>query len=155
MIEELAVSKVLAKYVRGVDARNGKAVSSLFITDSITELFENHNGERVKIGELQGSAEVEHAFGTIMSSHPKGGWSHHTTMDHIIDVNGDHATINAQFIVYQVQANKKTVDSSVSSGGTITPKESGYYHVDLKKIENNWKISHHRVILDFLESPSI
>jgi hypothetical protein len=34
----------------------------------------------------------------MMKPHPSRGWSHHTTHDHIIDVNGDDATLDAQFV---------------------------------------------------------
>lgn len=153
MVEEMIVSEVLARYVRAVDRRDGKAVASLFTEDSLTEMFENFNGEHVKWGELKGSSQVEYAFGTLMLPHPKGGWSHHTTMDHIVKIEGDQAHLNAQFIMFLVRANEQPADPSVPRGGTITPRESGYYDVDLKKINDEWKIVHHRVIIDFQVGP--
>ena len=151
MIDELAIRKVLAIYVRCNDTRDGVRMGTLFTTDSLTEIFVNHDGEKVKVAELQGSIGVVQAFGTLMQPHPRGGWSHHVTADHIIDVDGNHATLNAQFIMFRVRANEQT-DLSKPGDGTIAPEESGYYDADLKKINGEWKFTHHRVILDFLPS---
>jgi hypothetical protein len=38
------------------------------------------------------------AVSQMMKPHPSRGWSHHPTHDHIIDVNGDDATLDAQFV---------------------------------------------------------
>jgi hypothetical protein len=154
VIDELAISKVLARYVRCADIRDGVAVAKLFTTDSLTEIFENYDGKRAKVAELQGSIGVEQAFGTLMQPHPKGGWSHHVTADHIIDIDGDHATLNAQFIMFRIRANEQT-DPLKPRSGKITPEESGYYDADLQKINGEWKFTHHRVIMDFLPSPEL
>jgi hypothetical protein len=36
MIDELAISRVLAKYVRCADARDGAAMDALFVTDAFS-----------------------------------------------------------------------------------------------------------------------
>src|SRR6202051_1560338 len=43
----------------------------------------------------------------MMQPHPAHGWSHHTTHDHIIEVDGDNATIDAQFVVFEVRGKER------------------------------------------------
>jgi hypothetical protein len=46
----------------------------------------------------------------MMKPHPKNGWSHHTTQDTIIEVNGDAATLDAQFVVFSAVGGEKPED---------------------------------------------
>ena len=107
MSEERAVQQVLAKYVRGVDTRDGAAVAAVFTEDGRVEISYNNSGKREPLGELVGRETIAAAVSQMMKPHPARGWSHHTTHDHIIDVNGDDATLDAQFVVFEVRGKER------------------------------------------------
>ena len=95
MSEERAVQQVLAKYVRGADMRDGAAVAAQFTELGRVEISYNNSGRSEPVGELVGQKAIAAAVSQMMRPHPAHGWSHHTTHDHIIEVDGDIATIDA------------------------------------------------------------
>ncbi|WP_243788948.1 nuclear transport factor 2 family protein [Saccharopolyspora gloriosae] len=106
MSEQRRVQEVLARYVRATDQRNGKAQGALFTADATVQIYAKTGPDGYeKVGEpVRGGAGVEYAVNNFMAPHPEGGSSHHTTSDHIIEIDGDHAHLNAQFIVFEVRA---------------------------------------------------
>jgi hypothetical protein len=54
MSEERAVQQVLARYVRGTDARDGAAVAAVFTEDGRVEVSYNNSGKLEPLGELVG-----------------------------------------------------------------------------------------------------
>jgi SnoaL-like domain len=154
MSDERKVSEVLARYVRTTDQRDGKAQGALFTDEAVVQIYTKTGRDSYEpLGlPLIGGAGVEYAVTNFMSPHPEGGSSHHTTFDHIIDVDGDRARLNAQFIVYKVQAFARPPEgwpTAVSGAqGTVGPIESGYYDIDLRRVDGEWKIVKHSVLLD-------
>ncbi|KOV52590.1 MULTISPECIES: nuclear transport factor 2 family protein [Streptomyces] len=153
MSDERRVQEVLARYVRATDRRDGKAQGALFTDDAVVQIFVRTGSDYEPFGEpLIGGAGVEYAVTHLMASHPEGGSSHHTTSDHIIEVNGDSARLSAQFVVFAVQASPRPVHGwpagAFGAQGTVRPVESGYYETDLRRIGSEWKIVNHRVLMD-------
>ena len=81
MTDERAVQQVLAKYVRGADARDGASVAAQFAPNGRVEILYNHAGKLESIGELVGQEAIASAVSNMMQPHPPQGWSHHTTHD--------------------------------------------------------------------------
>jgi hypothetical protein len=154
MSDERRVQDVMARYVRATDRRDGKTQGALFTDDAVVQIYAKSGPDSYEPfgGPLIGGTGVEYAVTKFMSAHPEGGSSHHTTFDHIIDVDGDRAHLNAQFIVYQVQASARPADgwTTGESGvqGAIRPIESGYYDTDLRRVDGEWKIVKHSVLMD-------
>ncbi|MEV5177329.1 nuclear transport factor 2 family protein [Streptomyces flaveolus] len=154
MSNERKVQEVLARYVRATDARDGRAQGALFTDDAVVQIrTKNGQGVYEPFGEpLIGGAAVQHAVENFMEPHPAGGSSHHTTSDHIIEVDGDTAHLNAQFIVFRVRARLRPetgwpVDA-FGAQGTVEPIESGYYDTHLRRVGGEWKIVRHEVLMD-------
>src|ERR1700679_4228444 len=116
MSEERAVQQVLAKYVRGVDTRDGAAVAALFTDTGRVEISYNNLGKLEPLGELFGRDAIAAAMSQMMKPHPARGWSHHTTHDHIVDVNGDEATLDAQFVVFEVRGKERAAAGGAEGG---------------------------------------
>jgi hypothetical protein len=154
MSHERKVREVLSKYVRAADSRDGKAQGALFTDDATVEIcVKVGQGQYEKLGEpLIGGAGVAFATDNFMARHPDGGSSHHTTSDHLIEVDGDRAHMNAQFVVFETRAAVRPAGGwpAEASGaqGTVRPIESGYYDTDLRLIDGQWKITGHRVLMD-------
>ncbi|MEU3985589.1 nuclear transport factor 2 family protein [Streptomyces sp. NPDC026672] len=154
MSDERRVQEVLARYVRATDRRDGKAQGALFTDDAVVQIhIKTGPGTHEPFGEpLIGGAAVEYAVDHYMAPHPEGGSSHHTTSDHIIEVDGDRAHLNAQFIVFRVQAARRPgtgwPEGTFGAQGTVEPIESGYYDTELRRVDGEWKIVRHDVLMD-------
>jgi ketosteroid isomerase-like protein len=150
--EEREVQQVLARYVRAADHRDGQALAALFTADAKAEVFYNRAGVPEKIAELSGAEAIGAAVAGLMAPHPPLGWSHHTTHDHIIEVEGDEATLDAQFVVFNTVGFERPVsgwpEGASGAQGTVTPIESGYYRPNLRRVDGKWKIVHHTIVLD-------
>lgn len=150
MSEERAVQQVLAKYVRGTDARDGAAVAAVFTEDGRVEISYNNSGKSEPLGELAGREAIAAAVSQMMKPHSVRGWSHHTTHDHIIDVNGDDATLDAQFIVFEVRGKERSAtgwpEGASGTQGTVQPIEAGYYRPILRRVDGAWKIATMRIV---------
>ena len=150
MSEERAVQQVLARYVRGTDARDGAAVAAVFTEDGRVEVSYNNSGKSEPLGVLVGRDAIAAAVSQMMIPHPARGWSHHTTHDHIIEVDGDNATLDAQFVVFEVRGKERPAtgwpEGAVGVQGTVTPIESGYYRPVLRRVDGAWKINTLRIV---------
>lgn len=154
MSDEREIQQVLARYVRATDRRDGRAQGALFTDDAVVQIHTKTGPASYQpFGQpLIGGAGVEYAVANFMAPHPPGGASHHTTSDHIIEVGGDRAHLNAQFIVFEVQAAPRPAQGwpTGTSGaqGTVRPIESGYYDTELRRVGGEWKIVKHDVLMD-------
>lgn len=152
MSEERAVQQVLAKYVRGSDTRDGAAVAALFTQTGRVEISYNNSGKLEPVGELVGLEAIATAVSQMMRPHPAHGSSHHTTHDHIIEVDGNNATIDAQFVVFEVRGKERPAtgwpEGAFGAQGTVTAIESGYYRPILRRVDGVWKIETLRIAMD-------
>jgi ketosteroid isomerase-like protein len=154
MSEERKIQEILARYVRATDRRDGKTQGALFTGDAVVQtLIKTGPDAYEPAGEpVTGGAGVEYAVDNFMAPHPAGGSSHHTTSDHIITVDGDRAHLNAQFTVFEIRAAVRPADGlpqgAFGAQGTVRPIESGYYDTDLRRVEGEWKIVRHTVLMD-------
>jgi hypothetical protein len=146
MSDELAVQQVLARYVRAHDRRDGAAMGALFTPQARVKIFYNNNpdGEPELIGELAGREAIAQATTHMMKPHPPRGWSHNATDGLLIDIDGDRATVDAQFMVFAVLGDAKPASGwpagATGAMGAITPIESGYYTQKLVRVEDQWLI---------------
>jgi SnoaL-like domain len=152
MSDELAVQQVLAHYVRAHDRRDGAAMGALFTPEARVTIFYNNNpdGEPELIGELAGREAIAQATTHMMKPHPPRGWSHNATDGMLIDIDGDRATVDAQFMVFTILGDEKPASGwpagargamgAMGAMGAITPIESGYYTQKLIRVDGQWLI---------------
>jgi hypothetical protein len=152
MNDERQVQQVLARYVGAADHRDGNALAELFEDDGTVEIFYNNRGVPEKVAELAGAAAIGQAVAGMTRPHPPRGWSHHTTHDHIIEVDGDEASLDAQFVVFNTVGAERPEGGrpAGASGaqGSVTPIESGYYRPSMHRAGTEWKIRRMRIALD-------
>ena len=146
MSDEMAVQQVLAHYVRAHDRRDGAAMAALFTAEARVTIFYNNNpnGKPEVIGELAGRDAIAQATSHMMKPHPPRGWSHNATDGLLIDIDGDRATDDAQFMVFSILGDAKPASGwpagATGAMGAITPIESGYYTQKLVRVEGQWLI---------------
>jgi predicted dinucleotide-binding enzyme len=104
------------------------------------------------LGTLSGGAQIAAAMSTDMAPHPSLGWSHHTTYDHLVSVDGDDASIDTQFITFDIAATRKPEGGwpagTFGAQGAIKPIESGYYRFIFRRTDGVWRVRHLDVIHD-------
>jgi hypothetical protein len=80
----------------------------------------------------------------MMKPYPPRGWSHNATDGLLIDIDGDRATVDAQFMVFSILGDAKPASGwpagAVGAMGAITPIESGYYTQTLVRVDGQWLI---------------
>ncbi len=151
MSDELAAQQVLAHYVRAHDRRDGAAMAALYMPDAQVAIFNNHHpdGEPELIGEIVGRAAIAQAVTHMMKPHPPRGWSHNATDGLLIDIDGDRATVDAQFMVFTILGDEKPASGwpagATGAMGTITPIESGYYTFNLTRVDGQWLIESQQI----------
>jgi ketosteroid isomerase-like protein len=148
MDDERRIEEVVARYVRAVDHRDPATMADIFIDDALVEIFCYGEGELEPLGQVQGADNIGKAVAGLMAPHPPRGWSHHTTLNPIIAVTGDTATYDAQFLVYNVLADKRPDEgwpagASGAQGAITPPIESGYWYTTLARTDGHWKIAKH------------
>jgi SnoaL-like domain len=152
MSDGRAVQEVLARYVRAVDARNAADVAELYVPDGAEILSYNRVGTPERIAAFTGSLAIRDAVANVLTPHPALGWAHHATFDPIVVVDADIATLRAQFIVFEVRGTQRPTGGwppGASGGqGTITPIESGYYQISLRRTSDGWRITENHTIVD-------
>jgi hypothetical protein len=121
-------------------------MAALFTPEARVTIFYNNNpdGEPELIGEIAGREAIGQAVTHMMKPHPPRGWSHNATDGLLIDIDGDRATVDAQFMVFSILGDAKPANGwpQGASGtmGTITPIESGYYNQKLVRVDGQWLI---------------
>ena len=146
MSDELAVQQVLAHYVRAHDRRDGAAMAALFTPQARVTIFYNNppDGRPEAIGELVGREAIAHATTHFMKPHPPRGWSHNAADGLLIEIDGDRATVDAQFMVFSILGDTKPAGGwpagAAGAMGAITPIESGYYTQQLVRVDGQWLI---------------
>jgi hypothetical protein len=144
--DELAVQQVLSHYVRAHDRRDGAAMAALFTPQARVTIFYNNppHGEPELLGELVGREAIAQATAQMMKPHPARGWSHNATDGLLIEIDGDRATVDVQFMVFSIVGDAKPASGwpagAAGAMGTITPIESGYYNQKLVRVDGQWLI---------------
>jgi hypothetical protein len=153
MSTESEIRGIVSRYTRAADRRDGEALAKLFEADAVVEVHYHRgpDGDEL-LGTLSGGAQIAAAMSTAMAPHPPLGWSHHTTYDHLVSVDGDEASIETQFITFDVVGTPKPEGGwpvgTFGAQGTIKPIESGYYRFAFRRTDGVWRVRHLGVIHD-------
>jgi len=141
------VAEVLARYLHAADHRDPETMAAVFWDEGVVEIYYSGTGEHELLATVAGAEAIGGAVASGMAPHPPLGWSHHTTLNPIITVDGDDATFDAQFIVYNVRGLAKPATGwptgAFGAQGSITPIESGYVLSTLRRRDGAWRILRH------------
>lgn len=152
MSDRIQVQQVLALYVRAADRRDGAALAGLFTPNGRVEISYNNQGVPEPVGVLEGREAIAHAVTAMMRPHPPRGWSHHTTHDPLIEVDGDRAVLDTQFVVFNALGAEEPADGwpkeALGLQGTVTPIESGYYRPTFRRADGQWRIEILQILHD-------
>src|ERR1700722_14334077 len=149
MSDELAVQQVLAHYVRPHDRRDAAAMAALFTPEARVTIFYNNAGELEPLGELVGGEAIPNATVPMMKPHPPRGWSHNATDGLLIEIDGDRATVDALFMVFNILGAEKRAPGwpkdargGQDARGAI---EAGYCRETLVRANWTWLVESLRI----------
>ena len=129
MSAENEIREIVSRYTRAADWRDGEALAKLYEADAVVEIHYRGSDGMELLGTLSGGAQIAAAMSTAMAPHPPLGWSHHTTYDHLVSVDGDEASIDTQFITFDVVGTRKQEGGwpvgTFGAQGTIKPSSPG------------------------------
>lgn len=152
MTDERQIDEVVARYVRAADFRDPAAMAALFTEDATVEIFYRGPGGLEPVGSLKGAEAIGQAVAGMLPPHPARGWSHHTSLNHIIEVDGDTASLDLHFVNYDVRGDEAPAvgwpEDAHGAQGTITPFESGYVRSELRLAGDGWKITKFAIMHD-------
>jgi SnoaL-like domain len=152
MSTENEVREIVSRYTRAADRRDGEEMAKLYEADAVVEIHYRGPDGMELLGTLSGGEQIATAMTTAMAPHPSLGWSHHTTYDHLVSVDGDEATVDTQFVTFDVVGAKKPEGGwpagTFGAQGTIKPIECGYYCFAFHRTDGAWRIRHQDVIHD-------
>jgi SnoaL-like domain len=152
MRTEHEITEVVSRYTRAADRRDGEEMAQLYDADAVVEIHYRGPDGTELLGTLSGGAQIAAAMSTAMAPHPPLGWSHHTTYDHLVSIDDNEASIDTQFITFDVVGSGKPEGGwpagTFGAQGTIKPIESGYYRFTFRRTDGVWRIHHQDVLHD-------
>jgi ketosteroid isomerase-like protein len=144
------IRETISLYGRASDAGDVEAFRKIFTPNVLTENF-----RRMPDGSIvRSKTPVGHSVEVMTQGLAKVGKArgdskvHHFTHDPIIEIHGDTAYINVQFLATRSRANDVVLENVEGVQGTVQTTLTGYYDDVLKKIDGRWLIVEHHVIID-------
>ncbi|MBY8880283.1 nuclear transport factor 2 family protein [Actinacidiphila acidipaludis] len=140
MSEERRIQQVLARYAQAVNRRDGAGLAALFDDDGRVDISRDGSGTPEAFLILTGRQEIADAV--TGKTFPPGARGRALIHGFVVDIDGNEATVEALFEEFVVLPG----DDSAPTRTVI--EESGEYHSTLRRTGGQWKLVHHRVVLD-------
>lgn len=149
MADETIILNVLGQYTRAHDRRDPDAMAALFAPGATIEIVDAVGGASRSISRLEGRDAIRVAVRQMMAPHGYRAWSQNVVNAPIIVIEGDHAVLDAQFMVFSILA-AEVPDGGWPTGtfgaqGRIVPIEAGQYRLTLRTVADGWVISAMRI----------
>jgi ketosteroid isomerase-like protein len=112
--DELAIRRALATYSQRLDDGDFAGLAALFTSDGTFD----YSGQGTT-----GRAQLEHWFATM---NPPERLGKHLTLNVVVDVDGDHASVSSDFLFLRL------------ADGSITPAITGRYRDDFVRTDGRW-----------------
>ncbi len=145
MGDQQEIRDVLARYVRATDNHDGKGQADLFTEDGEIGYYSRAGFEEYQRFQAPSLGHERIRADMGERSLPEGTRLHHLTSDHLITVDGDDATLTAQFFVIQASGPK---DAPVAwQGGQFGLRGAaritmiGFYDGQLRRVGSEWKFT--------------
>ena len=149
MSDRTEIIELLGRYVRALEERDGKAIAELFVPDGEFQLYGRAgSGDFAQRGSaVVGRENIRALFES--SARPPGRGYHYLTSDHIVEVDGDEATLSAQFVAVESNAEiPSEIGWTLGSAmlrGTLALSMMGRYESDLRRVDGRWRLTVQRV----------
>jgi SnoaL-like domain len=143
------ILEVLARYARALEERDGRAVAALFAPDGEFTLFGRYGSDDYVYAGVHVVGRDNIRAMIEIDSIPPGRGMHYLTSDHIVEISGDEASMNAQFVAVESNADLRSESSwGTAAGivhGTLALTMIGRYDSRLRRTDGRWVFTTHRV----------
>jgi ketosteroid isomerase-like protein len=147
--DRVEIVETLGRYARAAESRDGETLATLFTEDAEVEVSSRYGQEPYEpqnIG-IRGRDQIRDMF--TNAAIPPGRGMHYLTTDHIVETQGEEATLYAQFLIVASAANARP-DGGWPAGsdmmqGTLSPMMIGHYESRLRKSGRRWLFTRHHV----------
>ena len=149
MDDRVEIIEVLARYARALESRDAEAFATLFDPDGKVEVFSRYGSEEYEPQDVDMNGRDQIRGMVANSAMPPGRGMSYMTTDHIVEITGDVARLQAQFLVISSVANPRP-DGGWPSGaelvqGALSLIMIGHYESLLRKSGGQWLFTCHRV----------
>lgn len=149
MTDEASLLNVLGRYTRAHDQRDAYAMAALFTPEATIEIVDAVNGADQPLGRLEGRDAISVAVRQMMTPHQDRAWSQNVVNAPVISIEGDHAVMDAQFMVFSILAVEVPAGGwptgTFGAQGRIVPIEAGQYRLAMRRSTNGWDIAAMRI----------
>jgi SnoaL-like domain len=149
MNDRYEIIETLARYARALEERDGDALAGLFAPEGVFQLFSRYSSQEYVAldADLVGHDALRASMKN--STMPPGRGMHYLTTDHIVDITGDEATLQAQFVVVASTANPLPTNGWPPGAELMQGKLAlimiGHYDSRLRRIGEKWVFTRHQV----------
>lgn len=149
MNDRTEIIEALARYVRALEQRDGETLAALFAAEGEFQVFSRFDQEKYVAHKVH--VVGRDALRAMMSNSalPAGQGMHYLTTDHLVDITGDVATMQAQFFALASAATPRPENGWPSGADLMQGKLNlvmiGYYQSDLRKVDGRWLFTRHHV----------
>jgi ketosteroid isomerase-like protein len=147
--DRVAIIEALARYARALENRDGETLATLFAPDAKVEVFSRYGSEEYESQDVDMSGRDQIRGMVANSTMPPGRGMSYMTTDHIVEITGDVARLQAQFLVISSVANPRPENGWPSGAelmqGALSPIMIGHYESLLRKSGGRWLFTRHRV----------
>ena len=124
-------------------------MAALFTPEATIEIVDAVNGADQPLGRLEGRDAISVAVRQMMTPHQDRAWSQNVVNAPVISIEGDHAVMDAQFMVFSILAVEVPAGGwptgTFGAQGRIVPIEAGQYRLAMRRSTNGWDIAAMRI----------
>ena len=147
--DRVEIIEALARYARALESRDGETLATLFAPDGKVEVFSRYGSEAYESQDVDMNGRDQIRGMLANGTMPPGRGMSYMTTDHIVEITGDVARLQAQFLVISSVA-KPRPEGGWPSGaelmqGALSLIMIGHYESLLRKSGGQWLFTRHRV----------
>ena len=128
--DERAITKLVLKYARGADTRDGALFASIFTPDGVLQRGEQQTAGQEKLAKVP----------RILEAYTK---SYHTMNNTLIEIDGD----SASGVIYSAAHHLRPIEGTTYSDRVMYIT----YHDSYVRTAEGWRIAHRNVVTEFIE----
>jgi SnoaL-like domain len=148
---ERLVDHVLLKYLHAANSRDGAAAIDLFASDAVIQVYERKGETYALVDEVMGKELINYLVTTFLPFHEGHEAVRRLTTDHLVEVNGDAASVTANLFVTKMATNPaaETIGPKPASDRTTRGiVQAGLLKAMLVGAGDEWKIKSLKVFND-------
>jgi hypothetical protein len=148
------VDQLLSRCLHAVNSEDGDTATKLFSPDATVEIFTRDQGTYRLVDEVMGKELIGYVVKHLLHFQQVAGAARRISTDHLVEIDGDSASVSANFFVMAAADAATGAHSGLASPPPVLEiVQAGLFKVKLAKFLGEWKITNFRVYNDFPAKP--